>query len=318
MNSTALFKDGVDAKGRLDCIVPGYIWCPQKQIQTRVKHSDSGPETQGASGIHASTIDFAKWVRALMNRKGPITEAIYQQLTENLTPQDEDEGSNEDLGGSMMHYSFGWDVIHHENYTCFMHKGGELGYQCVQFFIPEFKFGGVMFSNSGHADIVMDQLRHRLIEARVRGQNGEAYTDDTFDTHDLPDDETQPSEEYYFNELLEEVKQAIHPKKSDTPELQQLPLSLYTGNYWNAGYKNFMVEEENGSLIINAHNRSLAFKIEFVHVHAQKGYAAIMHFEMEPSTVIEAEFVLEDGGAVSLGLDLEEEIDGKIWFQRVL
>lgn len=314
MNSTALFTSGVDAKGHLGRVATGYLRCKKTQSFPEAVNRES-PERQGASEIYSSASDYAKWIKALINREGPITDEIYESLTETRVEQDRltEEPLHEN---QLIHYAFGWDAAKYDDYTILSHAGGDIGYQCIQFFMPELKFGGVIFSNSDQANTLIGRLKYRLIDERIHGPCPQDPTSEV-KADDLPDNNApEDSEDDYYQERIEDVRQNICPGITDVLP-QELPHSVYTGQYWNPGYRNILVEEDNGSLVVNAQDRSLGFKLTFIHVCDQTKYVAVLQIGAEPDSITDAEFVLAGATATKVGIHLEERLDEMIWFERV-
>lgn len=314
MNSTALFKSRVEANGLLGRVATGYLRCKKTKSFNEAVHRES-PESQGASEIHSSASDYAKFIKALINRESPITDEIYESLTKRRVEQDRltEEPLHE---AQLIHYAFGWDVAKYEGYTILSHDGGDIGYHCIQFFMPELKFGGSIFSNSDHASTLMGRLKYRLIDERIHGPCAEDPTSEV-KADDLPGDSvSEDSEDEYYQERIEDVRQGICPGITDVLP-QELPLSVYTGQYWNPGYRSILVEEDNGSLIVNAQDRSLRFKLTFNHVCNQTKYVAVLHLGQDLDIITEAEFILAGGTATKVGIHMEERLDDKIWFERV-
>jgi hypothetical protein len=126
-----------------------------------------------------------------------------------------------------------------------------------------------------------------------------------------------------------------------------LPLDLFTGEYHNASYDSFIVSVKNSSdgekgLFIDASDRSMGFGItlEFV-CRAESGehgssevkfLAYLIDVDECETEILEAVFVVDDDGtdaggenggdgkigkARRLGINMEEDIEGLIWFERV-
>ncbi|KAI1322053.1 beta-lactamase family protein [Xylariaceae sp. FL0255] len=99
-----------------------------------------------------------------------------------------------------------------------------------------------------------------------------------------------------------------------------LPLTAYTGIYYNSGYHNLEVRvTKDGKLFINASDRSIRFILIFEHFHAE------MHFNLKIVCAIDGverhitgNFMLSGDGAVDkMGLHLEPIMHEMIWFDHI-
>ena len=72
--SRARARDGFEAR-----MAMGYTWVRASQRQAPVPMVEC-PEADGAGSIITSVNDYIKWVRALLHRTSPVTEAVYSGL----------------------------------------------------------------------------------------------------------------------------------------------------------------------------------------------------------------------------------------------
>ncbi|KAK8029540.1 beta-lactamase family protein [Apiospora rasikravindrae] len=111
-------------------------------------------------------------------------------------------------------------------------------------------------------------------------------------------------------------------KPKDPKELpsepQTAPLSVYTGIYWHPGYHTMDVAIREEKLFIDAQDRSFGFTITFEHLADNRKFTAHMMFclTVGGSSPVDAEFVWESGQVVRMGLNLEEDVKGLIWFEK--
>lgn len=317
MDSTALFLKRAQAKGLGGRIATGYQRDRVTNQFNAVQQSHS-PEAQGSGQIISSANDYAKWIRATLNREGPITEDMFSGLTTRRIQQDP---PTEDLDDDQIsYYALGWEVRHYGGYTLVSHYGGESGYQCNHFFIPELKFGGAIFSNSDNADSLVSILTYLLIDKVVHAsRNGNSLQMNGYDSgSDSRSDSDDEESDYDENaEMQEELLRQYCPSVYE-PQPQDIPLSAYTGQYWNSGYRGINIQEKHGSLFVDATDRSLGFTLTFKHVCQQTKYIAHLSMDLgDNDHPVKAEFVFKEDGAVKVGLQLEDRLEGYIWFEKV-
>lgn len=162
MKSTCLQPKTARAKGFGDRIATGYHWYKDSSTYQGFQSPDC-PEGQGAGSIISSVTDFAKWVQALMNRKGPINEKVYQGLirmrsfvnpnARRLKPH-----------SSPAAYAAGLEVHYYRGHMVVGHNGTIDGFGSRFFFVPSFNFGAVIVGNSTGAGPIGTILARDLID----------------------------------------------------------------------------------------------------------------------------------------------------------
>ncbi|KAJ8113073.1 hypothetical protein ONZ43_g5236 [Nemania bipapillata] len=95
-----------------------------------------------------------------------------------------------------------------------------------------------------------------------------------------------------------------------------MPLSAYTGEYWNPGYHGMTVAIKDNKLFIDATDRSMGYSLLLDHVRGQTEYIAHLSDFFEGGDIlVPAEFRFRNDRAIKMGLELED--DEFIWFDRV-
>ncbi|KAL6798288.1 beta-lactamase/transpeptidase-like protein [Trichoderma sp. SZMC 28012] len=322
MNSSNLQPERAGAKGLGDRISPGYWWDRKaKQYSTFV--IPDAPEAQGAGSIITSVDDYVKYVRAIMNKEGPFTEDVYKGI---IRPRSIISQNYDKLlpFTSPLLYAAGWEVHHYRGYLVVAHHGGIAGSSTIHFFVPDLNFGGAMFGNSDDASFVAEVLMQELIDELLNlpqdqrliwdkvlyeKNTGKKY--DEYDTNANEDAETEAEE-------LEAERQKLCPGIKES-EPQKMPLSAYTGEYWNPGWRGVVVQVKDGELFIDCSDRSYVFTVKLQHVCEQTKYVAVMREVVGGvGTAMRAEFRFENDVAVKVGIMFEEELDDYIWFDRVV
>ena len=139
MTSTSLHPSGVKEKGQLSRLATGYEWHAATSTYIPVIITDK-PESQGSGCIISTATDFAKWIQALMNRDGPITEAVYSGMVKQRMFKNPDTKDLYPLSSADV-YAAGLNSWFYRGYRIIGHSGSEPGYGSFHFFMPDFKFG---------------------------------------------------------------------------------------------------------------------------------------------------------------------------------
>lgn len=306
MRSTNLQPKCARAKGLGERIATGYAWDEDNETYHGFQSPDC-PEGQGAGSIITSVNDYIKWVKAMMNHEAPITKEIYNGL---LKPRAFHSPSFENLRPltSLTTIGAGWEVCFYRGYMVVCHDGSVPGFGSRHFFLPDFKFGGAIFGNSGGAGKVAAIVAHELIDEVLKVPEAERPDWDRIES-ELDDGSEEDGEE-------EELLQNIYPGIKES-QLQERPLGAYTGEYSNAGYHGLTVQIKNDKLFVDAMDRSMGFTLVFDHVCEQTKYIAHLCDSLEGGDVpMRAEFVFEGDRVIRMGVHFEEELE-LIWFDRV-
>jgi CubicO group peptidase (beta-lactamase class C family) len=108
------------------------------------------PEASGAGCIISSVLDYAEWLKALINCSAPLNEKI---LTEMVTPRAIVARKSSPWDG-VTTYALGWALNTYKGEIVTMHTGGLIGFETYLLYLPNRKWGIVLMANttpsSGH------------------------------------------------------------------------------------------------------------------------------------------------------------------------
>lgn len=348
MQSTSLQLESIHTKGLTNQVAIGYVWDQKRRAYDSFQMRDC-PESQGAGSVFTNVNDFVKWVKALMNREYPINEKVYQGLIQMRTITNPNARRLKKYTSPAI-YAAGLEVYYYRGHMVIGHNGMTTGFTGRFFFLPDFKFGGVILGNSeggtSVATILIRELINEVLEASEvgclsRGQSKDVLMDDSNAAiHDQDDDKRnvkrpkdqgkeerrervkareKGKEEGKGNKIGRGKTRQTSPTYVENPaSLQKRPLTAYTGKYYHPGYHTLMIQIKDGSLFIDATDRSMGFTLTFEHVCAQTKYIAHLSDFLEGGDdMLEAEFVFENDKVVRMGLRLETALVGLIWFERV-
>ncbi|KAM5463511.1 hypothetical protein MauCBS54593_007505 [Microsporum audouinii] len=319
MDSTSLQPERAQAKAAGKGISTSYIRDKRTNKLREAPYADH-PEFQGAGQIITTTNDYAKWVKAMINREGPITEDVYDALTESRVQEvlwDDADSENPTF------YCLGWQVQDYSGHKIVSHDGGEAGSLCVDFFLPELNFGGFIFSNASHAHSAISMIKYQLIDQIIRKQRHGITSGIGISLHSLFESESQSDSDFdddYDDDIASEkdlIRELCPDMAESQPQAQKLSLNAYVGDYWNSGYRGITMENVDGRIFVDCMDRSTGFTLTFKHIKDQTKYIAYVN-EIYGSTdfPIKAEFVLENNRATRVGLQLEPRMEEYIWFER--
>lgn len=120
---------------------------------------DDNPKKFGSAfSIHSESLDFSKWLIALMNKEG-LSEESYNELFKTQFalpdghPQKQEGITDWTLGFAKATLPFG---------SAFGHGGNNPGYASVFIIAPEAKWGYVMFTNANQSQLPMVFLQYLM------------------------------------------------------------------------------------------------------------------------------------------------------------
>ena len=301
MDGTYLGADraqAADAGGRL---AHGYIWDEDK-VAYRDTPWFMQPDGQGAGTIFSSVSDYAKWIQMMIDRNGPVSEEGHKEL---VRPRMVMGGEGKPSHSPSL-YGLAWELHTYMGSQIVGHDGSVSGFGSLMRYLPEKKWGIVIFGNSDGANRVAEIIAWHLVDELL-----DVPAEQRFDWHA----EFEKEEREYRAERDRDP----FPERKEPPLPMSLPLEQHTGTFHNAGYKNFVVEVKDGRLFVDATDRSFGFLVTFDHVSAEY-FVANVEDEVDHHETFKAkaEFKVDASGVVNqLGIALEEdEANLMIWFTR--
>ncbi|KAI9694462.1 MAG: hypothetical protein M1822_000078 [Bathelium mastoideum] len=309
MSSTYLQPDAVNDAGQGDRIATPYVWDEDNNTYKEVELQQS-PEDQGAGSIITSVDDYIRYIKTMMKREPPISEEVYKGL---IQPRIFDQVDVDELEPftSWTAYAAGWWPRFYRGSLVVLHDGGIGGFGSVHFFLPKEQFGGVVLGNANGAQDLTLILAYELIDEALKVPKPERPDWNALFL------EKQRKVEEEEKEEEGKLKKKFCPDFDGTPQPQKIPLSAYTGEYWNVGYRGMTLEIKDNKLFVDAADRSMGFYLTFEHVCDQTKYIAHLEDCIEGGDIpVLAEFRVQNDRIVKMGLKLEPDLDSLIWFDK--
>ncbi|KAI2604593.1 beta-lactamase family protein [Hypoxylon sp. NC1633] len=327
MASTHLQPSRARANGLGDRIATGYQW-DQRTSTYRALAAVDRPEAQGAGSLMTSANDFVRWVKALVRREGPVTEALYRGLVRQRSLVNPGSERLEPLTSPLV-YAAGLETHYYRGYAVVGHNGVAAGFGSRFFFLPDLGFGAVIMGNAASAVSVAGTLSRELIDAVLDVPEKERVSRVSFgkaisavkgrgDVRSEAQSHDQVDDIFYDSEIGEHRAELGDNKLTavQVKEPQTMALGAYVGRYSNPGYHSLAVQIKDGKLFVDATDRSTGFTLMFEHSSGQTRYMAHISDIFDGSdNLVRAEFVFVDGRAVRMGLEFEEVLEDLIWFE---
>lgn len=274
----------------------GYSWLPKSESYAPEPHMNYAPTT-GTGAMVSTVLDYTKWLRALIYKLPPLSPHIYEPLVQ---PRSIITFSEDLLPPGPYHlYALGWFVDNYAGEQFFWHTGSWPGFGILIGFVPAREFGFAIMGNTMEARMVGKVLYMRLMD-KMLGLRAR-------DTKDL-------------DVKANDGKGCEGLSRSHTPTLPlSLPLEQYTGTYMHPAYGIIPFNIRDGQLSADFADRVLPTRLDLEHASGEFFVGKLYKpgGGGEGTSVVETEFYIGRTGEVQrVGLDLEQPLKEKLWFER--
>lgn len=299
----------------------GYFW--ENTSQTYVPEDYIHlPSLAGAGGVISNVLDYAKYLRAMINQAPPLSPAAHVALR---SPRSIMDPIEEFPNTGPTTYAFGWMVSSYRGETIIWHDGAIFGFGALMLYMPWRKWGITMMANtmqSGNAAqrTLLYSILDKLLDTPPK---------DRIDWKGILDSQIQER-----MQALNNSKERLYPDIPQNPISLSLPLEEYTGFYSHAGYgvMNLTVIDSEPKSTSNSQkeifraalvNGTIPVVLDFEHVSGEYFLASLGLVKADGyrdvEVVTKAEYRLSEAGKVEeLGIILDPEMgEEKIWFQKV-
>ncbi|KAJ5970767.1 Peptidase S12 Pab87-related C-terminal [Penicillium vulpinum] len=293
-------------------LVQAYDWFPTKEGGTFIPRPENDwPANSGAGAIVSNVLDYAHWVRELIERTGPLKG--HDSLTDPRTIYFQNDDLN--LPAPYHAYGLGWIVDNYRGLHFYSHGGGWPGYASWVGFVPEKKFGFVVMGNSFSARYAAFRLVTYLLDKRLGLLDDPKYEEQIAACVAR---QTEEWESRLKNERIEDSKERLFPSLSHPPIPSALHMSRYTGTYTHPMGMTLVIQLSNDGLIANLEDRVIPSELSLVHASGEFFVGSLHNagFNLMPPFTVE--FYIDAAGvATRVGLLLEPTLKGeKVWFDR--
>lgn len=292
----------------------GYAWNNKTQEYIQLPWFND-PSISGAGNIISNVVDYGKWLRMLLAKASPLSEAGYREL---FRPRIfEQSGPPPPWLVTEEGYALGWTVTNYRSVRMLSHTGGLPGFGAHVAFLPALGWGVVMMGNIGEVSNWAEYtLVHWLVDELLGTPAKERFDFDAYFQNkiDTGRKEVENSRERLFPHAPEPDQRLPHG----------LPLDAYAGSYYHPGYRDLTFDVVDGKLHTEA-NRTWAFALDLEHVSGEffvafvHGVAGSLTESITNMMGLKTEFrlgVSKTVEAVGFGMEptMEDEL---IWFSKV-
>ncbi len=159
----------------------GYQWLNRTRKYRDVSHLDSDA-VSGAGAIISNVLDYAKWLRCMMNRTTPLSPAAHETLhfpRMNVPPSPFDHPGYRGAHG----YALGWLASNYRGESMIWHNGGLDGFATMMAYLPQKQWGFAIMANTAQDGTAAHQiLSYRLLDDLLETPESERLSwDDVID-----------------------------------------------------------------------------------------------------------------------------------------
>jgi CubicO group peptidase (beta-lactamase class C family) len=301
-----------------------YYWDNETQQYIAEEFLDE-PSISGAGATISSVMDYAKYLRAMLNNDPRIlSELSYEELRipRMFIRQLNGPGSPFRFAS----YTLAWQTAMYRGMQLFYHGGAVNGFGALMAYIPEKNFGLAIMANTEQtSNMIEDILALYLLD----------------DLAGIPkEDRTDYSDLYKLQLLQREIilQNAVHILYPDVPKRRLPPtvsLESHAGTYYDEGYGTLELKLVNVSSIYNPHgfiksdqvlhvevrNKSWKHDLEIEHVTGEQ-FVIWIHSPNKGQDLFSdatlGEFIVGSNGEVStLGIRYDSLMGkNRIWFRK--
>ncbi|KAG9723979.1 beta-lactamase/transpeptidase-like protein, partial [Aureobasidium melanogenum] len=268
------------------------------------------PEAQGAGSIQTSVNDLAKFIRAMINSAGPITDAIYEGVTTpRITKRQPSKHQKNHSIDPPSSYALGWDVHYYRGAQIVSHDGVITGYGSRMFFLPDYKIGAVILGNSDGAFDLGWIIQSYLVDKVLAIPKDQRFDVAISRLKRFTAQETRREKNLKRNAF----------RRQQSRGRLGIPIEAYLGRYHNRGYRDVTVQEKDGLLCIDGCDRSMPFTMLLEHMSNDTVFRGYLTDETGEDVVpIRFRFTLE-GQVSAIGIVFEPILGDEyfIWFDRI-
>ncbi|OQE29601.1 hypothetical protein PENSTE_c002G04357 [Penicillium steckii] len=290
----------------------GYTWMPDGKggYYYHLEKSMNWMPNKGAGAMVSTVQDYSLWLRALIEKSGPLDgqDSLIKPRNFHF------ETGDVNLPSPYHAYALGWYVDNYRSQNFYWHTGGWPGFGSYIGFLPEKEFGFVFMGNSNLARRASRELAVYLMDKLL----GPA---DPMHREKMSSCFAQQREELDENlqaKKAKDSKRKVFPNLPDPPIPHSLPLEKYTGTYRHPANAWITLEITGGTLTADVSQGTLPSKLTFTHASGDFFVAETKVLDLISLGPYGVEFYVDSTGtATKIGMPLEPVMKGEnIWFER--
>ncbi|KAJ5372491.1 Peptidase S12 Pab87-related C-terminal [Penicillium concentricum] len=273
-------------------LVQAYDWAPTNDGGTFIpKPQNDWAANSGAGAIISSVADYARWIRELIEKTGPLKG--HDSLTDPRTIYFQNDDLN--LPAPYHGYALGWVVDNYRGQHFYSHAGGWPGYGNWVGFVPEKKFGFVVMGNSSSARYAAFRLATYLLDRRL-GLSDDPKYEEQIDACIARQTETWESS--FKHEDMEDSKKRLFSSLPDPVIPCAVHMSGYAGTYRHPMGVNFTIQISNGELTADLRDRVIPCELSLVHASGEHFVGSIHSSGLNLLLPFPVEFYIDAMGVV--------------------
>lgn len=131
-------------------IAKGYKWEEQAEAFCELEWMEAR-ELSGAGGVISTVLDYAQWMKMMLNQAQPLSKQGHQALTD---PRIVAQGLTPPFDAPSL-YALGWEVTTYHGESVIFHDGGLIGFGTELLLLPNSNWGIVLMGNTAQTSNYM-------------------------------------------------------------------------------------------------------------------------------------------------------------------
>lgn len=136
----------------------GYVWSA-REGELKPQPYLATDAINGAGAVISNVLDYAKWVRSLLNRDGPLSKAVHQDIR---TPRM--IANFPTIGSDFTLYSLSWFEASIFGRRVIWHSGSTLSHGALVYWFPDDNYGVTIFANA--ASSLRNIIMYKLVQLK--------------------------------------------------------------------------------------------------------------------------------------------------------
>ncbi|EXJ77110.1 hypothetical protein A1O3_10268 [Capronia epimyces CBS 606.96] len=282
-----------------------YDWDEATSTSKEIPYMEGA--VSGAGMAISNVLDYAKYIRSMIRKSGPLSQEGYAAL---LEPRSIVQPSVFPQFKTLL-YSLGWFVASYHGETIIFHPGGLDGFTSTMIYLPDRDWGVVVFCN--RAGPGRETLAWHLIDELLNVPKAERV-----DLWDLTEKSLAAAREQRATAV-----QRLYPGAPSPGLPTALPLAEYAGQYKHPTYPALSIAltpDDEPQLEVTV-TGTMHAKLNLKHASGDYFIAEVLMYlhSVEPTACITAEFQINAQGKVArfgTALDFQDMPETTIWFDR--
>ncbi|CAF3557854.1 unnamed protein product [Fusarium graminearum] len=287
LGMTSTYLDLQQAKDAPDDLSTGYYWDSSGKQYKPIPFLPTDI-VSGAGAIISSVTDYAKWIRCLLRKDGPLSKAVHKDIRKPRVVDSPEPARGMDVSL----YGLSWWRTSIQGHVVYWHSGSVVSHGALIYWLPELDYGVVLLTN--YPNDVREVIMRRLIYEKLG-----VPADERFDIEKELRMAQRKREETIANAAT-----ILFPNLPAKPVPPHVDIETLAGRYYAPGNGTFEFScikcKKSGKMELLADRTDLLWKTRFTLRHASGNFWVMLASLLEDPSRLSDAFL---GAEFRFGID---------------